>query len=155
MNNNNRRKNYYNNNSNSNRNHNHNHNHNHNRNRNHNDKNNRLKKFNFDCSSWSELHYNCVNGFTINAVNLIKSGNSIKYITYNNNTRVPLMKLMQPQKLPTLWSQILESDPNYPGYNWYQAKQIGTLQKMHQQLFRQMNKLFIITLRMQTSLHVY
>jgi hypothetical protein len=55
--------------------------------------------------------------------------NSIKYTTYNNNTRVPLMKLMQPQRLPTLWSQILESDPNYPGYNWYQAKQIGTFTK--------------------------
>ena len=55
--------------------------------------------------------------------------NSIKYVKYNNNTKVPLLKVLQPQKLPTLWSQILESDPNYPGFNWYQAKQIGTFPK--------------------------
>ena len=55
--------------------------------------------------------------------------NSIEYVQYNDTTRIPLLKVLEPQKLPTLWSNILESDPNFKGNNWYQAKQIGTFPK--------------------------
>ena len=55
--------------------------------------------------------------------------NSIPYVEYNDTTRVPLLKVLEPQKLPTIWSQIIEQDPGYKAFNWYQFKQLGTFPK--------------------------
>ena len=55
--------------------------------------------------------------------------NSIEYVTYNDDTKIPLLKVLEPQKLPTMWSNIIESDPYFKGFNWYTFKQIGTFPK--------------------------